>query len=94
LINFLLELRERARLPPTKARAEIAQPAEEVVGAHLGNRIADQGLDLLALREALDRAWSPPHPRQINAGEMAIVVGIDVAESQAQFAEAAFWLHA
>ena len=43
LVRFLLQLGQRAGLPPAEAGAEVAQPAEQVVGAQLGDRVADQG---------------------------------------------------
>ena len=40
-------------------------------------------LDRLAPRETLDGVRRPPHARQVDAGEMAVVVRVDVAEGQA-----------
>ena len=59
LIGVLLQLGERPRLAPPKHFAEIAKPAEQIVGAHLLDRVAEQGFYPPAVREVDNCALRP-----------------------------------
>src|SRR5262249_30093205 len=72
LVCLLLQLGERAGLAPAETGAEIPQPPEQVVGAHLGDRALDQRFNRLALGKLLDRARRPPYARKIYVGQEAI----------------------
>src|ERR1043166_6101527 len=70
LVGLLLQLGQRACLPPAKSVAEIAQPTEQTVRAYFVDRVAEEEADLLAFRDRLDRFPGPPHARRTrSAGE-------------------------
>src|SRR5262249_50353767 len=82
LVRCLLQLGKRAGLAPSETRSEIPQPAKPIVGALFVDGLVDAGLDRFAFCQTLNGARRPPNSRQINAREVAIVVRINIAESE------------
>ena len=80
LVCFRLQLRQISSLSPAEARAEVTQPTAKIVRTLFVNRDVYLRRDGLTLSQLLDRRSAPPNAWQINTGERAEVVRVDVAE--------------